>query len=48
LTGIFEKAARYEGLSFDIFFGVSKNRSRWVDLGHAKKVLGFIPQDGAS
>lgn len=47
LVGIFEKAVLCEGPRFDIFFGVSKNRSRWVDLRHAKKILGFVPRDGA-
>jgi NAD+ dependent glucose-6-phosphate dehydrogenase len=36
-----------EDLRFDIFYGVSNNRWRWVDIEHARKVLGFIPQDSA-
>lgn len=31
---------------FEICYGVSDNRYRWVDLEHAREVLGFVPQDG--
>ena len=34
-------------LRFDIFYGVSNNRWRWVDIEHARNVLGYIPQDSA-
>lgn len=30
---------------FDVCYGVSDNKYRWVDLAHAREVLGFIPQD---
>ncbi len=36
-----------EDLGFDIFYGVSNNRWRWVDIDHAREVLGYIPQDSA-
>jgi len=36
-----------EELRFDIFFGVSDNRYRWVDLEHPRRVLGYVPQDRA-
>lgn len=32
---------------FDICYGVSDNRHRWVDLAHSKDRLGYVPQDGA-
>ena len=32
---------------YDICYGVSDNKHRWVDLGHSREVLGFIPQDSA-
>jgi uronate dehydrogenase len=47
LTDIFEKAAACDGRLFEVFFAVSKNRTRWVDLSHARRILGFIPRDGA-
>jgi uronate dehydrogenase len=36
-----------EELRFDIFFGVSDNRYRWVDLEHPRQVLGYVPLDRA-
>ncbi|MFT5087860.1 MAG: NAD+ dependent glucose-6-phosphate dehydrogenase [Planctomycetota bacterium] len=36
-----------EDLDFDIFYGVSNNRWRWVDIEHPREVLGYIPQDSA-
>lgn len=34
-------------LRFDIFYGMSNNDWRWVDLEHARQVLGYEPQDRA-
>jgi nucleoside-diphosphate-sugar epimerase len=34
-----------DSLRFDIFYGVSDNRWRWVDIEHARQVLGYTPQD---
>jgi nucleoside-diphosphate-sugar epimerase len=34
-----------EELRFDIFYGVSNNRYRWVDINHPRQVLGWVPQD---
>ena len=36
-----------ESLRFDIFYGMSNNDWRWVDIEHAGDVLGFAPQDRA-
>lgn len=36
-----------EDLRFDIFYGVSNNRYRWVDIDHPREVLGWVPQDSA-
>ena len=36
-----------EDLRFDIFYGVSNNRWRWVDIDHPREVLGYIPADSA-
>lgn len=30
---------------FEVCYGVSDNRYRWVDLEHARQVLGFVPLD---
>jgi nucleoside-diphosphate-sugar epimerase len=32
---------------YGIFYGMSDNQYRWVDVDHARKVLGFVPQDRA-
>ena len=32
-----------EKLSFDIFYGISDNVWRWVDVDHAKKQIGYTP-----
>lgn len=34
-------------LRFDIFYGVSGNTWNWVDIDHARDVLGYAPQDNA-
>jgi nucleoside-diphosphate-sugar epimerase len=34
-------------LRYDIFYGISDNPYRWVDLEHARAVLGYVPQDRA-
>ena len=34
-------------LRFDIFYGVSNNKWRWVDIEHAREVIGYIPHDSA-
>jgi nucleoside-diphosphate-sugar epimerase len=34
-------------LRFDVFFGQSDNRRNLVDIGHAREVLGYAPQDRA-
>ena len=34
-------------LKFDIFYGLSNNRYGWVDIEHARNVLGYEPMDSA-
>jgi nucleoside-diphosphate-sugar epimerase len=34
-----------DDLRFDIFYGVSDNDYRWVDIQHPCEVLGYVPQD---
>lgn len=36
-----------EDLHYDIFYGTSNNRWRWVDIDHARQRLGYLPQDTA-
>lgn len=36
-----------EGVRFDIFYGMSDNRWRWVDLAHAREIVGYAPRDRA-
>ena len=36
-----------ESLMFDIFYGMSNNDLRWVDIEHARQAVGFVPQDRA-
>lgn len=35
-----------DDVKFDIFYGVSDNRARFRDISHARKVIGYVPQDG--
>jgi NAD+ dependent glucose-6-phosphate dehydrogenase len=35
-------------LRFDVFYAVSNNDLCWVDIEHAREVLGYIPQDSAA
>jgi len=35
-----------ENVRFDIFYGVSDNRTRFRDISHAREVIGYVPQDG--
>jgi len=34
-----------ESVSFDVFHGVSANDRRWLDIEHARDVLGYQPRD---
>ncbi len=36
-----------DDLRFDIFYVVSDNKWSWVDIDHAREVLGYAPQDSA-
>ena len=36
-----------QSLRFDVFYGMSNNDWRWVDIEHARDVLGYAPQDRA-
>ena len=36
-----------ETVRFDIFYGMSKNKHLWVDIEHAREVVGYVPLDNA-
>jgi hypothetical protein len=36
-----------DDVRFDVFYGMSDNDYRWVDIDHARDVIGFVPQDRA-
>ena len=36
-----------EEIDFDIFYGLSESQYRWADIGHARDMLGYAPQDCA-
>lgn len=38
----------YDGPQFDIFYGVSNNPTRWLDIEYAKRQLGYMPQDSGA
>jgi nucleoside-diphosphate-sugar epimerase len=35
-----------EDVQFDIFYGISDNRTRFRDISHARDVIGYTPLDG--
>ncbi len=46
LAQIFQKSVDApESLKFDIFFALSESPLRCFDIGHARDVIGYIPQD---
>lgn len=36
-----------DSLRYDTFYAISANDYRWVDIDHAREVLGFVPRDRA-
>ena len=36
-----------DSVRYDIFYGMSDNQYRWVDIEHARTTLGYVPQDRA-
>jgi len=48
LAALVDAALQDETVTFDIFYGASDNRARWVDIEHARAVLGHRPRDDAS
>ena len=45
---IFERAlAKTVQPVYDVYYAVSDNRYRWVDMEHTREGLGYWPQDSA-
>jgi nucleoside-diphosphate-sugar epimerase len=42
---LIQRCLEVQPLQFDIFYGVSNNKWRFWDIDHARKVLGYAPQD---
>ena len=36
-----------EDVRFEIFYGMSDNKWRWVDIDNARRKVGYIPRDSA-
>ena len=48
ITQVIEKSINAPGtVKFEIFYGMSNNDHRWVDIEHARNVIGFVPEDRA-
>ncbi|MEF8840381.1 MAG: NAD(P)-dependent oxidoreductase [Haloarculaceae archaeon] len=48
LTQLVDLCLQDESVDFDIFWAVSDNDGRWMDLEHGRAVLGFRPQDNGA
>lgn len=48
LVQLVECLLRYDGPPFDVFYGVSGNAARWLDIEHAQRQLGYEPQDNGN
>lgn len=42
------RCLEYDGPIFDIFYGVSNNTARWLDIEYARQQLGYQPQDNGA
>ena len=47
LAHLFGCCLNSEGIEFDIFYGISGNTRRFWDLGHARDIIGYDPEDDA-
>lgn len=48
LLQLVQRCLEYDGERFDIFYGVSNNPTRWLDIDYARERLGYVPQDNAA
>lgn len=45
LAHMFECCLENPPNGFEIFYGVSANQRRWLDIEHAREVIGYMPRD---
>ncbi|MGM0605639.1 MAG: NAD-dependent epimerase/dehydratase family protein [Halobacteriota archaeon] len=48
LAHLVDRCLQDETVTFDVFWGVSDNDGRWVDLDHGRTVIGYDPQDNGA
>lgn len=48
LVQLVDRCLQDETVTYDVFYGVSDNDGRWVDLDHAREVLGYEPVDNGA
>ena len=46
-AAIIEACLADTSVTYDIFYGVSDNATRWLDINHAREVIGYTPRDSA-
>lgn len=42
-----DRCLRDDAVKFDVFYGVSDNDRNWMDIEHAREVIGYHPKDNA-
>jgi hypothetical protein len=47
IATLIECCLQDDSVSFEIFYGVSDNKRRWLDIKHAKDIIGYDPTDSA-
>ena len=47
LAALLEACLQVNGISFDIFYGVSANTWNFWDITNSRETLGWIPKDNA-
>ncbi len=47
MARLVQSSIEASNIQFEIVYGISNNTRRWWDLEHARRVLGYAPQDNA-
>jgi NAD+ dependent glucose-6-phosphate dehydrogenase len=47
LVQLVDRCLGHQGAGFDVFYGVSDNANRWLDIEDARRTLGYRPEDSA-
>ena len=47
LAHLVDCCLRDDSAAFEVFYGVSADEHRWLDIEHAREVVGYDPRDGA-